>query len=466
LLGIINDILDLSKIEAGKMEIEQINFRLDDLVNDLKNLINVKAEEKGVDILIDVDERLPEYLIGDSLRLNQALNNLGSNAVKFTDTGGKVCIKISLLEKTGNLSTIHFSVQDTGIGISEEQQSKLFNPFTQADTSTTRQFGGTGLGLVISSKIVEIMGGKIEVDSKLNVGSTFSFTVKLKEGEAQGGDNDSSNLNSTEQNISNIDYAFSTKVLLVEDNEINQEVARELLTQIGLEVEVAENGKVALELLNKETFDGVLMDCQMPVMDGYEATRQIRKIAKFEHLPILAMTANAMKGDREKVLQAGMDDHIAKPINPQNMFAIIEKWIKPRNNQALKQTVSITTNDDVLPDDISLEVLTGLDGVDYSDAPLHGRPELYLRLLRKFHEHEINFEEKFKQAFDKGDLDNATVIAHALKGTAGNLGMKDLYQACLDLEFACREKRDDIAPLFEDVMRQLNRVFNSLDKLF
>jgi PAS domain S-box-containing protein len=329
LLGVINDILDFSKIEADKLQMEEIIFNLNVVVDNMVNLIKLKAKEKHIDILIKINPDVPRELIGAPLRLSQVLINLGNNAVKFSHAGGSVSLKITVIEENETEAVLHFSLQDEGIGMSSEQQEKLFKPFSQADSSTTRNYGGTGLGLIISKKIIQLMDGDISITSRKNKGSTFSFTARLKK---QVGDISQQHIapDITDVEIrSAIKGLHGSKILLVEDNEINQELVLELLLMNGLEVKTATDGKEALSLLACEDFDGVLMDIQMPVMDGYEATRKIREQDCFKELPIIAMTANAMASDREKVLAVGMNDHIAKPINPDSMFFIMAKWITP-----------------------------------------------------------------------------------------------------------------------------------------
>jgi CheY-like chemotaxis protein len=259
------------------------------------------------------------------------LINLGGNAVKFSNDGDVVSLRIAMKEQDDSTAVLQFSVQDTGIGMSAEQQKKIFQPFTQADGSTTRQYGGTGLGLMISKKIVQLMAGRIRVESVKGVGSTFSFTVRLGK---QSGHPDKINSSAAinERTVSQaLETIRDTRILLVEDNEINQELAMELLTHKNIVVETANDGREALKMLADQDFDGVLMDCQMPVMDGYEATRKIREQEKFKNLPIIAMTANAMVGDRERALDAGMNDHIAKPIEPDEMYKTMAKWISAKS---------------------------------------------------------------------------------------------------------------------------------------
>jgi two-component system sensor histidine kinase/response regulator len=326
LLGIINDILDFSKVEEGKLEMEQIDFKLREVIDNMVNLIGFKAEEDGINLGIKIAPGTPTALVGDPLRLSQVLINLGSNAIKFSRSGATVMLQVSCLEQDEQQALLQFSVQDTGIGMSEEQQQRLFKAFSQADSSTARKYGGTGLGLMISLKLVKLMGGEIWVESQTDVGSTFHFTVRLAKQSDQLQSQKQTAL-PTQPAASAAPVLGSIKLLLVEDNEINQELVLELLRMHGMEVVTANNGAEALECLQREDFDGVLMDCQMPVMDGYEATRRIRQDPRFTHLPIIATTANALKGDRELVLAAGMNDLIAKPIEPQVMLATLSKWI-------------------------------------------------------------------------------------------------------------------------------------------
>ena len=332
LLTVINDILDISKIEAGKLALEEVNFHLADVIENMDNLIKLKAEEKGIQLSVRIDSDVPKELVGDPLRLGQVLSNLGNNAVKFCEANDRVSLRVSLQEESSLEAVLRFSVEDTGIGMSQKQQEKLFQAFSQADSSTTREYGGTGLGLAISKNIVQKMGGEIWVNSELNVGSTFKFIVRLKKQKGEPLQIDTSKIKCEDDIGKEISVLCGTKILLVEDNELNQELVQELLVMKGITVKTANNGKEALELLASEKFDGVLMDCQMPVMDGYEATRQIRLQDKFNDLPVIAMTANAMKGDREKALKLGMNDYIAKPVKPDAMYTIMASWIGQRDH--------------------------------------------------------------------------------------------------------------------------------------
>ncbi len=326
LLGILNDILDFSKIEARKLEITPVHFQLKDVISPTLNLMKEIAAKKAIKTRVKIEKDVPHIYYADALRIGQVLTNLVSNAVKFSHHGGSVTIGVSLREESESNALVEFSVADEGIGISAENQKKLFQSFSQADSSTTRKFGGTGLGLAISQKIVELMGGSIRVESEEGKGSTFRFTVRMQKSD------EAALLDSLEEADDDVNIATrrlkNSRILLVEDNEMNQELAEDLLRNSGIHVTLANNGEEALEILAKERFDGILMDCQMPVMDGYEATRRIRADEKYRDLPILAMTANVMEGDKEKALDAGMNDHIPKPINPNEMFVTMAKWIR------------------------------------------------------------------------------------------------------------------------------------------
>ncbi|MEH6443099.1 MAG: response regulator [Oceanospirillaceae bacterium] len=570
LLGIINDILDFSKIEAGKLDIETVDFRLEDVFDDLSNLVGLKAEDKGLELLFDLPNDLPTSLVGDPLRLGQILVNLGNNAVKFTEVGGEIRINVSIKEETNIDLLLQFSVCDSGIGMTPEQQQKLFQSFSQADTSTSRKYGGTGLGLVISKKLAKLMDGNIWVESEAGQGSSFHFTARFikqtgkiskTRGKADNldaikvlvvDDNASAreilssiiesfglqvdtcesgkkalslirkacllnpyklvlmdwkmpNMNGVETSraiqrdstlsevpaiimvtaygrddvigaVSDIDIrgfltkpvtasslldamllamgkevaintrrdsfkAESTaciekiagaKILLVEDNELNQELAIALLEGNGVSVEVANNGVQALERLESSSFDGVLMDLQMPIMDGFEATRRIRKQSKYKDLVIIAMTANAMTGDKEKVLAGGMNDHIAKPINVNDMFAKIAKWITPKAlpKHTITQTGIASESIIELPSFMELDTHIGLNSTQ-------GNRKLYHKLLLKFYESNIGFSASFMQALSSDDKQAPMRLAHTLKGMAGTIGAKEVEKAAAALELAC-----------------------------
>ncbi|WP_417911853.1 ATP-binding protein [Candidatus Electronema sp. TJ] len=322
LLGILNDILDFSKIEAGKMSLEHIDFSLKAVLENLRSLIAFKAAEQELDLLVELPDNVPEVLKGDPLRLGQVLINLGNNAVKFTKKGG-VSVSVELEEQNGTQVTLHFCVSDSGIGMTEEQQERLFQFFSQADTSTARQYGGTGLGLAISKKLVEMMGGTIWVTSRFGQGSCFHFVLPM-----EVGDPDSLARKQTAKLPQQMDQLRGAKILLVEDNEINQELAKILLSRRGIEVTVASNGKEALQVLAGQRFDGVLMDMHMPVMDGCTACKIIRSQPEYSRLPIIALTASVMAEDKEKTKAAGMNGHIGKPFREEEMLAVMTDLIR------------------------------------------------------------------------------------------------------------------------------------------
>ncbi|MBU76563.1 response regulator [Pseudoalteromonas sp. MEBiC 03607] len=453
LLGIINDILDFSKVEANKLELESNDFNINDLLSTLANLASSLIEKHNIEVIFDIDDNIPEYLIGDTLRLNQVLLNLLSNAIKFSNNKN---VKLTLLcvSQTDENIQIEFKVTDQGIGMTEEQVKTIFKPFSQADISTTRKFGGTGLGLVISKKIVELMGGNIHVDSQLNAGSCFSFTASFGKSAVKSNyntndyknksaliieqdhvkerhlfklleklgikvdsisyhddkllnidpcqdydfifldwhifnDEHSSLLNNLKKQLTinikkiiilasfenqkvkssltkldkNIDEILlkpiikanlcksldhvlgiekkktnkidtscfkklaGSRILLVEDNPLNQQIASQILRSNGFIVDIAEDGIAAIEAVEKDTFDCILMDCQMPRMDGYTAANKIKEQPKFAHIPIIAMTANTMEADLTKAKESGMQGYIAKPIEVQTMFEVIAEHL-------------------------------------------------------------------------------------------------------------------------------------------
>jgi PAS domain S-box-containing protein len=597
LLGIVNDILDFSKIEAGRLELESVPFDLDDVLDNLAGLISVKAHEKEtVEVLFRTDPEVPRALVGDPLRLGQVLINLAGNAVKFTESGD-ILVTTELIRGDADRARIRFSVRDTGIGLTDEQTARLFEAFSQADTSTTRRFGGTGLGLAISKRLVGMMGGEIGVKSAPGRGSTFSFTADFGRAGEKGlrrydapaelkkmrvlvvDDNPTSRVILQEM-LESFSFAVTTaasgaagvaefenpqhgcpydlvvmdwkmpemdgieaarrikagavrrpppvilvtaygredilsraeavgldgvllkpvsaslmfdtlmelfgrrrplaaagaadlatsaaerlagsRVLLVEDNEINQQVALEILKGAGLEVVLAVNGREAFERVTRESFDAVLMDVQMPVMDGYAATNQIRKwecgrrnsegeSGKAEGgrrkqamppIPIIAMTANAMSGDSAKSLAAGMNDHITKPIDPDTLFETLARWIarhaRDGNGAALPAAPAAGRSGGCIREEPDLpDELPGFD-LAAGLRRLQGNRALYRRLLLDFagrHRHEA---EHLRRALDSGDFDRVRQRVHAVKGVAGNLAAVQLQAASKALEAAVR----------------------------
>ena len=570
LLGIINDILDYSKIEAGQLMIENVDFQLTEVMNHFSDLVSFKAREKGIEVMFDIPSNISNCFIGDPMRLGQILINLGTNAVKFTENGGEVVVTVEEVKQKEDHVFLKFSVSDTGIGISPSQQKKLFQSFTQADSSTSRKYGGTGLGLAISKQLVEMMGGEIKLKSELGIGSTFSFTVSLRTNEAREtkldmpevlkvlvvddsetmctillnmlmsfgfkaesvesgleaieklkhmdehepydlvimdwmmpGLNGIQALRIIQQELELINMPTvimvsaydqeeameeakdlevnhflvkpfnpsvllnailvamgkekiisyreevkeaeineslaklrGAKVLLVEDHEINQEIAMELLGSHDIEVKLALNGKEALEKLKEESFDGVLMDCQMPIMDGYEATRHIRLQKEFAALPVIALTAHAMKEDVQKVLDAGMNDHISKPISPRQLFTVLAKWITP--SESSKEAIKTKKR---LNESIGIPVISGIDSVKGLKI-VEGNKQLYKKLLMKFETDQKEFVTEFQELMNSGSVSTARELAHSLKGVAGNIGATKVQEVAAGLEDKCIQKKD------------------------
>jgi signal transduction histidine kinase/CheY-like chemotaxis protein len=331
LLGVINDILDMSKIEANKFDISPIEFDFEYMLQKTADVINFRIEDKQQHFTVFVDKNIPRCLIGDDQRLMQVITNLLSNAVKFTPEGGSVRLDAKLLKDDNDICRILVKVSDTGIGISKEQQSRLFTSFQQAESSTSRKFGGTGLGLAISKRIVELMDGKIWVESELDKGSSFIFTFCARHGVNDGqtplGDSEQHGETSPES-----DDFGAYRILLAEDVEINREIVLALLEPTGMDVDCAENGAMALSLFeaSPDSYDMIFMDVQMPEMDGYEATRRIRALgtAKAKSIPIIAMTANVFREDVEKCLEAGMNDHLGKPIDFDEVLGKLRSYLR------------------------------------------------------------------------------------------------------------------------------------------
>ncbi len=463
LLSIINDILDFSKIEANKLDIEVIDFHLEEVMCNFSNIVDLMAREKRIKLKFNIAPDVPSVLIGDPLRLGQVLLNLGSNAVKFTETGGEIVISVEVKERNNTETVVHFSVRDTGIGITQELQARLFQPFCQADSSTTRKYGGTGLGLVISKKLVEMMGGKIWVESQPGAGCTFYFTIRTKNQQNHTVQHRFVPTERQEDALDAITKLKGAKILLVEDNEINQELALALLVAKDLNIKVAINGAEALELLDSETFDGVLMDCQMPIMDGYTATREIRKQERFKDLPIIAMTANTMIGDREKVIAAGMNDHIPKPFKANDMFKTLVKWITPTKTLTTEQLSASGKNPiaaDSLPDLPGIDIEAGLAIVQ--------EMSLYRKILLVFRDTLYDFELQFRTAqSDDKDPNAAARAAHSLKSAAGNIGAWGVAKAALALEMAYKESKstEEIEVLLMKAVTELQPVIAGIEAL-
>ena len=327
LLVIINDILDFSKIQSGKFAFEQIELSLPQLISTLSELMLQKLVEKNLELITKIDKRIPSVLIGDPIRLNQILLNLFGNAIKFTEKG-EIRIEVDLISESDTEYDIQFSVKDSGIGISIDKQTSIFNGFTQASNETTRKYGGTGLGLTIVKQLMELQGGSIAVQSELGIGSVFTFNLKFKKNMPSSLDK----MDIVEENRM-VENFSGLKILLVEDNLLNQILAKKVLTDWNWEVEVAENGLIALEKIGNGRFDVILMDIQMPEMDGYETTRAIRRMSKESgcQVPIIAMTAHAMSGEAQKCIKAGMNDYISKPFDTKVLHSKIISVLQKNN---------------------------------------------------------------------------------------------------------------------------------------
>jgi CheY-like chemotaxis protein len=578
---------------------ESVDFQLEDTLDNISTLVGIKTQEKGLELLFKIDPAVPRALVGDPLRLGQILINLSNNAVKFTDAG-EIIVSSELVKKDKAQVTLKFSVQDTGIGMTPEQAAKLFQPFMQADTSTTRKYGGTGLGLTISKRLAEMMGGEIWVESEKGRGSTFSFTANfglgkekakkrfkpskdlrgmkvlvvddnatsrsilqqmlesftfevsvaasgpegIAELEAAGKDKpfelvimdwkmpgmdgieasrqikDHKNLSKIppiilvtaygreevmqqavhvglegfllkpvsasmlfdaimqafgeavpetsrivqkhEQEAEALRHLQGAHVLLVEDNEINQQVASEILQGAGLKVSLANNGQEAIDAINKNDYDAVLMDEQMPEKDGYTATGKLREDQRFKELPIIAMTAHAMAGDADKSIAAGMSDHVTKPIDPDKLFATLQKWIKPSEKRAAAQKSAVseepTVEGKAAP--AEEELPESLPGFDLADGltRLQGNKKLYRKLLLSFATDYGETAKDIRMALNAEDFDHAHSLVHNLKGLAGNLAATDLQAAAVAME---KLVKGQTAETVDD--KDLNRKFIDLE---
>ena len=328
LLVIINDILDFSKLQSGKLQLEKVDFVLRDILDDVINLFKPKAREKNIELKFNFDERIPRALLGDPVRLNQVLVNLLSNAIKFTQEG-QVEMNVKLLKKQGELATIAFEVKDSGIGIAEDKLNDIFESFTQASSDTTRKFGGTGLGLTIVKSIIDLQKGRILVDSKLGKGTTFTVELTFKEHADQSIDSKAD----VTKDLQALNYPKDIKVLMAEDNEMNQELARFIFEDIGWKLDIAENGVIALDKLRKNYYDIVLMDIQMPELDGYEATIKIRNEfdPPLNSIPIMAITAHALNTEIKKCLAVGMNDYISKPFKVIDIISKVSALVIEKN---------------------------------------------------------------------------------------------------------------------------------------
>ena len=441
LLNVVNDILDFSKIEAGKLVFEHIPFNLQKVIDDTLKPLSLRAQEKGIRLVCDLAADVPQALLGDPGRLRQVLVNLIGNAIKFTDRGD-VVLRVRHLDSrraNGTDGGVHFAISDSGIGIPATKLKSIFDAFSQEDGSTTRKYGGTGLGLTISSRLVEALGGRIWVESEVGQGSTFHFSAQFELDESETAFEEGRGV--AGPGFGAPAAAQALDVLLVEDNAVNQKLAMTLLAQWGHHVTLAENGQLALDVLALRRFDVVLMDMMMPVMDGLEATRAYRALERGPRIPIIAMTANAMRGDRERCLEAGMDGYISKPIKTIELKKLLLQLVPDREPRRT-------------PAPAFFDYAMALQGVDQEVIGIIAEPfmEEWPRDLVKLH-----------KALGGGDLKTILHVSHSLKGTLAMFGARPASELAYQMERqAHRGDADDIAEATQALTREVNQLLAAL----
>jgi PAS domain S-box-containing protein len=460
LMMIISDILDFSKIESGKVSFENIEFRLDDIFQGIEKSLAYRAKDSNLRLLIDLDSRLPASVMGDPLRLNQILLNLISNAIKFTEKGF-VEVKAQEVSRTPDTVTIEFKVTDTGIGIPSDKLVTIFDSFTQATRETTRKYGGTGLGLTITKKLVELQGGIIHVKSKVGLGSTFTVLLTFEVPVAPVPAAVPNKLTDTVEPVSGT--LQNTCVLLVEDNRMNQLVVKKFLEKWGVAIEIAENGIEAIEKLRESSFDIVLMDLQMPQMDGYKAARYIRynMDIPIKNIPIVALTASAMIDVKRKVMDAGMNDFITKPFDPRELYLKILKFTnrgtQPEDNELFAVSV--------------LPVASGYVNLQYLEEISASNQEFITDMIRLFLRQMPQFVQNLKKACENAHWTDMRYITHKMKSSLSTIGIFELESVMRQLEtYAAQESNlaeavqlcNHIERVCEEVYQELHEKLNEL----
>lgn len=445
LLALVNDVLDLSKIEAGKIAFEAVDFQLLALIQHVCHSMQFKAEEKGVLLQVNLDAHLPDLLVGDPTRLTQILNNLVGNAIKFSEQG-TVTIGAHVMKETAEHVTVHFSVADTGIGIAPDKIRHIFESFTQANADTTRKYGGTGLGLAITKRLLELQGSQIEVVSELNTGSTFSFGLAF-------GKPVSVPQTYSDNAVTATPLPSGVKILLVDDNEMNRLVASKFLNKWNIFPDVAANGQLALEQVQTQPYDLILMDLQMPVLNGYQATQAIRQLPaqRYRDLPIIALTADAVTDVREKAIAAGVNDILSKPFRPDDLYAIIQKYLRKQPVSAkVKNTTDPTATDNPLQENVLVrfDKITELAG---NDADFHR--QLTTLCISSLHE----FRKVFRDALLKRNVAQADSVLHKMKQVLIMLEIQPLQE---EIELAKTRLKNRRTP-----MNQLKLSISRIDQL-